>query len=216
MLAWPFCKLQRVHQLLGKLFPWVIELLWGVLANMFGVRSYKAGGEMTISWFPYLTHFCYLGLSTVSHDKYYWEIWKNSAGKSSTSQYVAPVGLYSLWDCLESVVEVVAILKTLHQDLIGGFQNNDLAEIQNLKIAEFWAFSNLIPYSGLPNLSSQILACSTLAGKPSTKKPLHSGCFAIASKSRSVTSSCQNHNHLSVDLNLEGFIHVLNHPEMSV
>ena len=48
MLAWPFCKLRRVHQLLGKLFPWVIELLWGVLANMFGVRSYKAGGEITI------------------------------------------------------------------------------------------------------------------------------------------------------------------------
>ena len=131
-------------------------------------------------------------------------------------QYGAPVGLYSLWNCLQSVVEVVAILKTLHQDLIRGFQNNDLAEIQNLKIAQFWEFSYLIPYSGLPNLSSQILACSTLAGKPSTKKPLHSGCFAIASKSRSVTSSCQNHNHLSVDLNLEGFIHVLNNLQMSV
>ena len=52
-------------------------------------------------------------------------------------QYGAPVRLYSLWNCLQSVVEVVAILKTLHQDLIRGFQNNDLAEIQNLKIAEF-------------------------------------------------------------------------------
>ena len=120
-----------------------------------------------------------------------------------TWQYDRPVGLYSLWNSLQSIIEVVAILKTLHQDLIGGFQNNDLAEIQNLTIAEFWEFSNLIPYSGLPNLSSQILACSTLAGKPSTKKPLDSGCFAIASKSRSVTSSCENHlfrllyNHLS-------------------
>ena len=153
----------------------------------------------------------------VFHDKYHWEIWKNSAGKSATLQYGTPVGLNPLWNCLQSVVEVVAILKTLHQDLIRGFQNNDLAEIQNLKIAEFWDFSNFIPYSGLPNLSSQILACSTLAGKPSTKKPLDSGCFAIASKSRSVTSSCENHslrlhnNHLSIDLNLEGFIHVLNH-----
>ena len=137
-------------------------------------------------------------------------------------QYGAPVCLYSLWNCLESIVEVVAILKTLHQDLIGGFQNNDLAEVQSLKIAESWYFSNFIPYSGLPNLSSQILACSTLAGKPSTKKPLDSGCFAIASNSRSVTSSCENHslrlhnNHLSIDLNLEGSLHVLNHLQMSV
>ena len=139
-----------------------------------------------------------------------------------TWQYDRPVGLYSLWNSLQSIIEVVAILKTLHQDLIGGFQNNDLAEIQSLKIAEFWEFNNLISYSGLPNLSSQILACSTLAGKPSTKKPLDSGCFAIASNSRSVTSSCENHslrlhnNHLSVDLNLGGFIHVLNHLQMSV
>ena len=34
-----------------------------------------------------------------------------------------------------------------------------------------------------------ILACSMLAGKPSMMKPLDSGCFAIASNSRSVTSS---------------------------
>ena len=137
-------------------------------------------------------------------------------------QYDRPVGLYSLWNSLQSIIEVVAILKTLHQDLIGGFQNNNLAEKQSLKITEFWDFSNFIPYSGLPNLSSQILACSTLAGKPSTKKPLDSGCFAIASNSRSVTSSCENHSlrlhkkHLSVDLNLGGFIHVLNHLQMSV
>ena len=51
-----------------------------------------------------------------------------------------------------------------------------------------------ISHSGLPSFSSQILACSMLAGKPSTRKPLDSGCLPIASNSRSVTSSWNDGN----------------------
>ena len=133
MLAWPFCKLQRVHQLLGKLFPWVIELLKGVVRTWMGSSRTK---QMVI-W-QFVDHPTqrtrYLDLSIVSLRNM-----KEQCSKICyTWQYHRPVGLYSLWNSLQSIIEVVAILKTLHQDLIGGFQNNDLAEIctksQNCRI----------------------------------------------------------------------------------
>ena len=39
-----------------------------------------------------------------------------------------PVRLDSLWDRLKCVIEVVSILKSLHQDIIVGLQDNDFPE----------------------------------------------------------------------------------------
>ena len=49
-------------------------------------------GSFTIinSWLPYSTDSCDLDLSIVFHDKYRWEILKNTAGKSATSSTSSP------------------------------------------------------------------------------------------------------------------------------
>ena len=38
------------------------------------------------SWLPYSADSCDLDLSVVFHDKYQWEIWKNTAGKSASAK----------------------------------------------------------------------------------------------------------------------------------
>ena len=56
------------------------------------------------SWFPYSADSLWLGfVSWVFHDKYQWEIWKNTAGKSSTTD-----------PCICSSFEHSKVPKTYH------------------------------------------------------------------------------------------------------